>query len=115
MRAVFTVIPQEQSHRKDMAMNNTTSSVIREVRREDGGAKYLYRLRVTRSNRVASYHIPLYSVDVEMDYEGKHTESSVNDVFADVGKALVFFNTLVEYLATPIDLPYILEDKISGL
>ena len=51
---------------------------------------------------------------VEMDFEGNHTENSVNDVFADVGKALVFFDTLVEYLATPIDLPYILEDKISG-
>ena len=95
-------------------MNNTKSSIIKEVFREAGGAKYLYRLRVKESARVASYKIPLYSIDVKMDYEGKHTENSVNDVFADVGKALVFFDTLVEYLATPIDLPYILEDKISG-
>lgn len=95
-------------------MNNTKSSVIKEVLKESEGARYLYRLRVKESGRVASYKIPLYSIDVEMDFEGNHTENSVNDVFADVGKALVFFDTLVEYLATPIDLPYILEDKISG-
>lgn len=95
-------------------MKNIKSSVVKEVRKEEGGAVYLYRLRVTESRRVASYQLPLYSIDVEMDYEGKHTECSVNDVFSDVGKALVFFNTLVEYLATPIDLPYIFEDKISG-
>lgn len=95
-------------------MNNSKSSVIKKIRKEDGGAVYIYRLRVTESRKVASYQLPLYSIDVEMDYEGTHTENSVNEVFSDVGKALVFFNSLVEYLATPIDLPYILEDKISG-
>ena len=34
------------------------------------------------------------------------------EIFADIGKAITFFDEIVDNLVTPIDLPYILEDRI---
>lgn len=77
------------------------------------GATYSYALIMSESNKVASYKIPLYSVSIEMtDEEGKKTNAHSPDLFADVGKALVFFRKLVDNLATPLNLPYILEDEM---
>lgn len=79
---------------------------------ECDGCSYEYTLTVRESSRVASYRIPLYSVSVRMfDGEGKETFGEANDAFSDVGKALVFYEKLVEHLATPLNLPYILEDE----
>ncbi len=76
------------------------------------GATYDYSLYVRESSKVASYRIPLYSVSVKMiDSEGKETYAEARDAFSDVGKALVFYERIVEYLATPLNLPYILEDE----
>ena len=77
------------------------------------GAIYSYTLLMNESTKVASYRIPLYSVAIEMtDNEGKKTNAHSPDLFADVGKALVFFRKLVDNLATPLNLPYILEDEM---
>ena len=77
------------------------------------GAVYTYKLIMNESNKVASYRLPLYSISIEMiDEEGKKTNANSPDLFADVGKALVFFRRLVDNLATPINLPYILEDEM---
>ena len=38
---------------------------------------------------------------------------SVRDAFADPGRAILFFEKLVRGLATPIDLPYVLEDSMK--
>ena len=46
------------------------------------------------------------------DIDGKKTEATAKDLFADVGKALVFYDRMVQNLATPIDLPYIIEDEL---
>ena len=76
------------------------------------GASYTYSLSVRESNRVASYRIPLYSVTIEMlDADGRRTFAEARDAFSDVGKAIVFYEKIMEHLATPINLPYILEDE----
>ena len=95
-------------------MNKTNLGVVikNESVRSDG-AVYTYKLIMNESNKVASYRLPLYSISIEMiDEEGKKTNANSPDLFADVGKALVFFRRLVDNLATPINLPYILEDEM---
>ena len=95
--------------------NKTRETVIRTEKRELDGIIYTYTLTVNVSEGVASYRLPLYSIKARMDDgEALCGEASVNDAFADVGKALVFFEKLVEYAVTPIDLPYVLEDEMRS-
>ena len=47
------------------------------------------------------------------DPEGDTTSAETRELFADIGKAVSFFDKLVRNLATPIDLAYIVEDEIS--
>ncbi|MBQ8371564.1 MAG: hypothetical protein IJX38_01310 [Clostridia bacterium] len=98
-------------------MNKATlgsKTVIREERTAKDGAEYTYRLFVKKSEMVASFRLPLYSVSVEMtDALGNRTEATLNDVFADVGKAHNFFDYIFENLATPLNLPYVLEDVMK--
>ena len=94
--------------------DRTKESVIRQHRITNEGAEYNYTLIMKESDNVTSYRMPLYSIKIEMtDPDGAQTEAKVSDIFADVGKALVFYERMVSNLATPIDLPYILEDEIS--
>lgn len=80
----------------------------------DCGRSYRYELRMRESPFVASYRLPLYSVSVHFTDEiGRSSEAECADVFADIGKAIVFFDKLVKGLVTPIDLPYVLEDEIG--
>lgn len=89
-----------------------TETTIRTERREGDGIGYKYELIMRESAKVASYGIPLYSINVEMHQKnGKVTNACTSDVFVDAGKAIDFFDKLVKNLATPIDLPYILEDE----
>ena len=79
-----------------------------------GSAVYKYTLYASESQNVVSYRMPLYSISIEMtDENGKATKSKIENVFCDIGKAIVFYEHLKENLATPLNLPYILEDKIS--
>ena len=79
---------------------------------EADGAIYLYNLVARESGRVVSYRIPLYSIGITMiDKDGKETKAEARDAFADIGKALVFYEKVVEHLATPLNLPYVLEDE----
>ena len=96
-----------------MKKTESKPTVIKDETRTCDGITYRYLLTENKSRRVASYLMPLYSIKVEMDEGGNVSESEIKDIFADIGKALTFYDGLVENLATPIDLPYILEDKIS--
>lgn len=92
----------------------TIDTTIRTERREEDGNGYKYELLMRESSRVASYGIPLYSISVEMTQsDGKITNAKTSDVFADAGKAIDFFEKLVNNLVTPIDLPYVVEDEFS--
>lgn len=86
--------------------------VMKSERVECEGSTYDYTLSVRESNKVASYRIPLYSVSIKMtDKNGKETFAEAKDAFSDVGKALVFYERIIEYIATPLNLPYVLEDE----
>ena len=89
-------------------------TVIRKENREADGATYNYSLIVSESNKVASYKLPLYSIEIEMtDSNGNITNARTKELFADVGKAISFFRKLTENLATPLNLPYIIEDEMQ--
>ena len=89
-------------------------TVIKRDIREADGARYCYTLIMSESNKVASYKLPLYSIEIEMtDKDGKVTNAKTKEIFADVGKAISFFRKLSENLATPLNLLYILEDEMA--
>ncbi len=96
-----------------MKTKKLTETTVREVEVTRDGILYRYTLLKRESARVASYRLPLYSVKIEMESaNGEISTSRSSDIFADSGKALAFFNMLAENLATPIDLPYIIEDEL---
>ena len=87
--------------------------VIRSDEVSTNEAIYKYSLRVSESPRVASYKLPLYSIAIEMTRaDGLHTAAHTGEIFADAGRATAFYERMVEKLATPIGLPYIVEDEI---
>ncbi len=91
----------------------TNASCIRCVTRDKDGSQFKYSLYMKESHRVASYKLPLYSIRIEMNSnEGDYTEAESGEIFSDLGKASVFFDRLVENLATPLNLVYILEDSM---
>ena len=91
----------------------TKNSAVRTEIREKDGIYYRYDLIMQESLATASYGIPLYSISVEMQGEnGDATKATTKEVFADAGLAINFFEKLVYNLATPIDLPYVVEDEI---
>ena len=97
-----------------MKKEENSTKIIRQDRKTEDGIVYEYCLPASESSKVASFQLPLYSITIRMTKDGETTESSVKDIFSDIGKAGVFYDKLVENLATPIDLPYILEDKITS-
>ena len=89
-------------------------TVIKKEVCESEGAIYSYTLLMSESNKVASFKLPLYSVAIEMtDVNGQTTKAKTREIFADVGKAISFFRKLVENLATPLNLPYIIEVEMQ--
>ena len=91
-----------------------TDTVIKREVREADGALYQYSLIVSESNKVASYKLPLYSIEIEMtDRDSNVTNARTKEIFADVGKAISFYRRLSENLATPLNLPYIVEDEMQ--
>ncbi len=90
-----------------------SETLIRTDYREDDGNKYTYKLLMRENTKTASFKIPLYSIKLNMtDSDGCETSAGVCDLFADLEKAVRFYERLVKHLATPIDLRYIVEDEI---
>lgn len=88
-------------------------AIIRRDERFEDGLGYFYELIMKRSPNVSSYRIPLYSVRVRLiNDDGEESHAEIKDAFADVGKAITFYEKLVRNFVTPIDLAYILEDEI---
>lgn len=93
----------------------TDEQIIRTETCEADGYRYTYRLFTRESRATASFRLPLYSIRVTLlSPEGKETEAELTDVFADPGRAILFFDHVRENLATPIDLPYIFEDEFHS-
>ena len=87
------------------------------IRREiigDENNTYSYELLLKECKQTSAYRIPLYSIKVSFtDENGNSSEAEAKELFADSGKAILFFEKLVRNLATPIDTAYILEDEFS--
>ena len=82
--------------------------------RQSEGFGYRFELLRGESNYTASFRIPLYSIRVTLTSpDGETTSSEIKEVFADAGKAILFFDKVVRNLATPVDLAYILEDETT--
>ena len=87
-------------------------TVIRRDGKEDDFNCYTYELIMRRGDHVASFRIPLYSIRVSMtDAFGNKTENTVRDAFSDERRAIEFYEKALNNLATPLNLPFILEDE----
>lgn len=87
-------------------------TVIRREHVEGDGALYKYELHMRERIRGASSGT-VYIISAEMTLEdGSTTYAETGEIFFDVGKAIAFFDRMVKNLATPIDLPYIVEDDM---
>ena len=96
-----------------MKKQNSEINTIRDVTKTDNGIVYRYVLFCEKSDKVASFNIPLYSIEVSMIKDGELTSNVAKELFADIGKAISFFEKLADNLTTPIDLPYVIEDRIT--
>ena len=92
--------------------NKAAEKIMREDKRQDCGADYTYRLYENLPRRIGRLELTLYSIYVRMERDGTVYENRLDGVFADVGKALTFYSSLVKNLASPIDLNYIFEDRL---
>ena len=95
-----------------MKKHDIKQTTVKEIHKSDGDATYIYRLNMKRSDRVASYQLPLYSIEIEMTTEEGYTSNETPELFSDIGRALVFLSYLAEHLVTPLNLPYVIEDAI---
>ena len=96
-----------------MRRDKIQTEIVKEEKITEGGCEYRYTLLCRRSMKVISYRLPLYYIDMSFKGEdGTYTEFTSGELFTDVGKALVFFRRLVDNLATPSNMPYILEDEL---
>ncbi len=80
---------------------------------KDGDTVYEYYLTESESTHVASFRLPLYSIEVKMIFDGKEDNLRLCDCFANRDKAERFFDKLVKNLATPYDLIYVFEDSVA--
>lgn len=98
-----------------MKSSATKCKTVRTEVKEVEGIKYRYELTRKEDRSVAGFGIPLYSFAVKMEFidTGRCSEGNTCDLFSDSGKAMRFFEKLVNNLATPIDLAYIVEDELG--
>ena len=95
-----------------MKQKTLNSLVMREERQADGNY-YVYELMVREGARTADFGLSLYSIRISMtDKSGLCSQREATDVFTNPERAIEFFNKLVNNLATPIDLVYVIEDEI---
>lgn len=88
--------------------------IIRRNSIRDGKEQYTYFLIKRESEISVGLRLSLYSIRVELeeeDCEISHCE--ISNVFVNERKALSFFDRLVRNLATPINLPYAIEDALD--
>ena len=101
---------------RDIVMKTTEEyarTVVKEEHLNVDGISYEYKLTVRISEVTSSFKLPLYSVEAAMTKpDGKTTSAVCADAFADVGKAMIFFDKVVRFNATPIDLAYVYEDDL---
>ena len=90
-------------------------TLIRREVRQSGGEVYEYELFVRKSEEMASFHLPLYSVGIKLTEDGERTGNAlIDDAFSSAEKAICFFNGLVESLTPPSSLAFLLDEALSN-
>ena len=92
------------------------SNPKREIKRletERDGIKYCYALYEFSGEKVASFKITLYEIKVEIETHDRKESYKTGGLFVSLKKAVEFFEYLTSNLATPKNLPYIVEDSVS--
>lgn len=74
---------------------------------------YKYKLIRFSEKSIASFRINLYEILVEMEYGAYHDYYRTGGIFSSQEKAEKFLILLKENLATPQNIPYVLEDALS--
>ena len=94
-----------------MKKNLCETLIIKETK-SDGENKYYYELIERIGETTADWRLPLYTVRVTMTgNSGPERCYEAKNLFSNKREAIEFFDMIVRNLATPIDLPYILEDE----
>ena len=97
-----------------MSNQGLYDTVLFKEERSDDFNTYSYELIMRKGDSTACWRMPLYSIKVIMtDAKGNEKSADARDVFSNLDKAREFFKKIVNNLATPIDLAYILEDEMS--
>ena len=86
---------------------------IKSEKKNQGETSYTYELRSFEGHSVASFGIILYEISVEMNCNGEISFYRTGGLFSDREKAIKFFNMISNRLATPRNMPYIIEDAFS--
>ncbi len=87
----------------------TYVTVFSEERRKDG-CFYQYRLLSRKDDNEEIYSL----FAIMKTSSGEETSAMAYDVFRSLEQARAFFLRIVSFLATPINLPYVVEDEISS-
>ena len=110
---LYTVEKREDTIQE---MDTSGENIIRKTNISKDQNEYTYILIRREGALLASYKIPLYSIRAEMTTaDGNTSYYEVRDIFSSEDKAIRFFNKLSQNLATPMNLPYIIEDEMSCL
>ena len=87
-------------------------AIIKKEERYSDGINYSYELSMRKSEN-PKIDAALYSINVKMtDLRGNSTTANAKEVFTDPGHAILFFDKIVNSLATPVDLAYVVEDEL---
>ena len=88
-------------------------TVIRKESITENGAAYRYELILSEGCDTASFGIKLYEIKAEAEIDGFRTAYRSGGLFSSEEKAFRFFNKIIEKRATPLSIPYIIEDSFS--
>ena len=89
------------------------SNLIKSKNITHNGIEYIYELKSFEGGEVASFGIVLYEICVRLIKNSISSFYRTGGLFTDFEKAIRFFDFLCDNLATPQNIPYIIEDCFS--
>lgn len=86
---------------------------IKVKRTTSENVSYEYVLKEYEGHENASFEITLYEICVRLVKNGEVSFYKTGGLFSALGKAMAFLEYLYKHLATPQNLPYIIDDAFS--
>ena len=96
-----------------MTTHTENTSIIRTETVMNDQTTYTYKLIRHTEKEKSSFSIELYEICVEMKEGENHIFYKTGGIFTSIDKAMTFLTKLKENMATPRNIPYILEDSLS--